>query len=413
MNLSYKILDDLSQQHGDSFYLFDSTKFEQNFDSLLKAFQNYYPRTLIAYSYKTNYTPRLCSIINTKGGHAEVVSEMEYDLALKIGVSPSKIIVNGPYKTKQALEKFLLKGSTVNLDCWNELLLTEEIARSNNQSVLNVGIRCNFQISDSYSSRFGFDIETEQFFETVKRLKGISNIFFTGLHCHFPDRNLESFSTRIDKILALIQEHFINDLKSLDIGGGFFGKMGPELAGQFSSKIPDYTAYAETIAKRIFDFYKDTPEAKKPVLIIEPGTAIVADVMKFVTRVVDIKRTSKKTIAMTSGSKFNLGSFASPLNMPMTPYHPDHIDNCAHKTETFDISGYTCIENDYLYRGFRGQLSEGDYLVFDNVGSYSLVFKPPFILPNVPVLEYTPSKKSFFIIKRKEENDDIFRTFTF
>jgi diaminopimelate decarboxylase len=71
------------------------------------------------------------------------------------------------------------------------------------------------------------------------------------------------------------------------------------------------------------------------------------------------------------------------------------------------------MENDYLYKGYNGSLKRGDYIVFDNVGSYSIVLKPPFILPNCPIIEYNSEKNSYEIIKRREETEDIFRTFNF
>ncbi len=46
-----------------------------------------------------------------------------------------------------------------------------------------------------------------------------------------------------------------------------------------------------------------------------------------------------------------------------------------------NMMGYTCIEGDCLYHDYNGLLAEGDYIVFSNVGSYSITMKAPFILP--------------------------------
>ena len=54
--------------------------------------------SIIGYSYKTNYLPSLIKEMSNLGAYAEVVSRLEYDLALKIGVKPNKIIFNGPLK---------------------------------------------------------------------------------------------------------------------------------------------------------------------------------------------------------------------------------------------------------------------------------------------------------------------------
>ena len=76
-----------------------------------------------------------------------------------------------------------------------------------------------------------------------------------------------------------------------------------------------------------------------------------------------------------------------------------------------DFGGYTCIESDYLYRGFNGALAIDDYVVFDNVGSYSVVLKPPFILPNFAMLDYDDEAGTLELVKARESFDDIFKTF--
>ena len=76
-----------------------------------------------------------------------------------------------------------------------------------------------------------------------------------------------------------------------------------------------------------------------------------------------------------------------------------------------DFVGFTCIEGDVLYKNYSGNLAVGDAIVISNCGSYSLVMKPPFILPNFPVLDICESEIE--VIKRAETFDDIFHTFNF
>jgi diaminopimelate decarboxylase len=64
-----------------------------------------------------------------------------------------------------------------------------------------------------------------------------------------------------------------------------------------------------------------------------------------------------------------------------------------------------------LSRGLSGPLEIGDFLEYSNLGSYSVVMKPPFILPNVPILQRSPDGCEFAVIKRAETSDDIFGTF--
>lgn len=411
MEITWNILKELCDIYGESFYLLDSQRFERNYDEFLKSFRDLYPKTFIAYSYKTNYTPNLCALIDRKGGYAEVVSEMEFDIAIKIGVSPQKIIFNGPYKNEKTIKKCLLGGGIVNLDSFYEIDIVEQIARENPKINMSIGIRCNFDIEDSVTSRFGFDVDGEDFYPAFDRLKRIDNISIKGLHCHFPNRNIESYIIRVDKMLQLSNQLFSSHPEFINIGGGYFGKMNETLEKQFKYKVPSYPEYADAIAARFQNFFQNLDESVKPKLLLEPGTALVADTMKFVVKVINIKTIRNKIIATVSGSKFNITPLSHDINSPMKVYRDFEKDCNYEEHDSIDIAGYTCIESDYLYKGYKGSLKIGDYIVFDNAGSYSIVLKPPFILPNCAVIEYNSKKKSYEIIKRKEETEDIFRTF--
>jgi diaminopimelate decarboxylase len=410
MKLTWKLLNELGDFYGESFYLLDTKRFEENYDELLKSFRDIYPNTFIAYSYKTNYIPQLCTLIDFKGGYAEVVSEMELDLAFKLGVSPLKIIYNGPYKTEKSIEKCLLGGGIVNLDSLYDLEIVVKIAQANPETNMSVGIRCNFNLEDSLISRFGFDIKSQTFDDAIIQLQQIENITLKGLHCHFPNRNIESYSDRVDVMLNIADRLFSSPPEFIDIGGGFFGKMEDSLKKQFKSEVPSYDEYATVIATKFQYFYRKLDEAIKPKLLLEPGTALVADTMKYVVKVIDIKTISNKNIATVSGSKFNITPLSNSINSPIKIYNENEEDCCNEEYDSIDIAGYTCIESDYLYKGYKGCLKVGAYVVFENAGSYSIVLKPPFISPNCPVIEYN-STQSYKLIKRKEENIDIFRTF--
>jgi diaminopimelate decarboxylase len=81
--------------------------------------------------------------------------------------------------------------------------------------------------------------------------------------------------------------------------------------------------------------------------------------------------------------------------------------------DSVDIVGYTCMEHDCLYRGYSGALALDDYIVFDNVGAYTTVMKPPFIRPSPAMIAYNSELQKFEIIKRQEELSDVFSTYVF
>ena len=188
----------------------------------------------------------------------------------------------------------------------------------------------------------------------------------------------------------------------VDIGGGLFGKMTDSLKAQFTSEIPSYKEYAVAAATVFAEYFKG--KENKPELIIEPGSAVVGDCMKFVGTIKTIKNVRGKYFASILGSQKNISMMG--INPPIEIVHMSE----GKEYEGVDLVGFTCIEGDVLYREYTGKLAVGDAIVISNCGSYSLVMKPPFILPNFPVLDICGDEVE--VIKRAESFDDIFHTFS-
>ena len=232
MPLTWESIDNLAERYGDSFYLLDTEAFRDNYHEFLDAFRQSYPKVNIAYSYKTNYTPALCRAVNEMGGYAEVVSDMEYDLALRIGVPPTRIVLNGPLKSEHLLRRALLAGSIVNLDAPYEVAMVEKIAQEANTLAsdgdrLAVGLRCNFDVGNDYVSRFGFDAQGPDLSAAFERLERLDNCSVAGLHCHLttPHRSVESFALRTNKMLEICASLFGDrPPRFLDLGGGILAR---------------------------------------------------------------------------------------------------------------------------------------------------------------------------------------------
>lgn len=406
MEIDVNRIKEATKIYGGTFYILDSEQFKENYKNLLGEFRKIYENSYIAYSYKTNYTPKLCYMVDKLGGFAEVVSDMEATIALKVGVAPNKIYFNGPYKNIKFVEQLLIDGGCVNIDSKEELNKILDIANRNIDKTLNVGIRMNFDIEDGVVSRFGFDINSEDFKYCIDSIRKTKNLHLKGLHSHFASRDIKFWPNRIKNICEIIDKYFPNDkFEYIDLGGGLFGNMKESLKKQFSSYIPNYKEYAESVAitfKQYFD-KKDY----KPMLFIEPGSALAGDCMKFVSEVFSIKNVRGKNIATLLGSIYNINPTLNKKNPPISI-----IANGNKQKEytSLDFGGFTCIESDYLYRDFNGKLAVGDQVLFENVGSYSVVLKPPFILPNFPVLDLSNGIEE---IKRQEVFEDLFKTYKF
>lgn len=401
MVINSTVIEGLRKEYGEAFYLLDSDQFRTNFLELKEAFSSIYPKFNIAYSYKTNYTPKFCKIVNELGGYAEVVSEMEMELALRCGVEHSRIIWNGPIKDKERMSEFLLSGGTVNIDSVSEAEYIKELAGTTDK-VLSVGIRCNYDVADGVVSRFGFDVDGEDFKKVLEIVTTTPNLHFINFQCHFAKRQIEYWPARAKGMVELLDRVGVVP-ERVDIGGGLFGKMADSLKAQFTSEIPGYKEYAEAAATVFADYFKGKDNA--PELIIEPGSAVVGDCMKFVGTVKTIKNVRGKYFASVLGSQKNISM--TGLNPPMEVVHMSDGE----MYENLDMVGFTCIEGDVLYKNYTGKLAVGDAIVISNCGSYSLVMKPPFILPNFPVLDICGNEVE--VIKRAETFDDIFHTFNY
>ena len=407
MELNIKLLRDIEKEQGGAYYLLDTQQFAKNFDELLSAFREYYPDTQIAYSYKTNYTPRLCHLVEQLGGYAEVVSDMEYEITRRLGIPTNKVHFNGPYKDPQAMREIILGGGTVNLDDYSEVPVILQLAEEHPQNTIRIGIRVNFKINDGVTSRFGFDTTKPEFQQLIDELKKKGNIQICGIQCHYASRALQTWRPRAEGISRLTEDTGVDSLEHIDLGGGLFGKMKDSMKAQFDTPIPTYQEYAKEAAACIATHFDD--KVQKPTLFIEPGTALVGDAMRFVAPVKSIKDIRGKAIATLLGSVYNINPTLNKKNPPITVYSDNA--NASTVYHDLDFAGFTCIESDYLYRGYNGPLSVGDLVVFENVGSYSVVLKPPFILPNFPIVELNNGQTK--VVKRKETFDDLFHTYEF
>lgn len=403
MEINKNVIKELQAEYGEAFYLLDSTQFRKNYTELKAAFNNVYPNWNIAYSYKTNYTPKLCKIVNELGGYAEVVSEMELEIAKRVGCKMDRVIWNGPIKNVPIMEQFLLDGGTINIDSIEELEQVKDIPNRHADKLINVGIRCNYDVNDGVVSRFGFDIDGEDFMEAVKFATTTKNVKLINFQCHFAKRQIAYWPARAKGMVDLIDRLGIIP-ERIDIGGGLFGKMADSLKAQFSSEIPDYEAYAKAAAQVFADYFKD--KDVKPELLIEPGSAVVGDCMKFVGTVKTIKNVRGKWMAHVLGSQKNISM--TGINPPIEVIA---MGGEQKEYKDLDFLGFTCIEGDVLYHNYNGKLAHQDVIVISNCGSYSLVMKPPFILPNFPVLDISEGKTE--VIKRAENFDDLFHTFNF
>ena len=119
-------------------------------------------------------------------------------------------------------------------------------------------------------------------------------------------------------------------------------------------------------------------------LIAEPGSAVTASCVELYTTVLDVKDTARARIVTTDGSRLHL----DPLWQKKSYSH--RVESQGKPFGRQVICGYTCMDHDrIMVLDGEPELSEGDRIIYQKVGNYTVTFGGPFILsmPSVYVLE--------------------------
>ena len=401
------MIDSLLNNYGSPLYVFDESDFIENYRALCEAFREVYPNYNPGYSYKTNYTPYICGLVKELGGYAEVVSDMEMHIARKLGYDYKDIIYNGPAKGEK-LEELLLGGGMSNIDNAAELDRIIEIANRHSETQIKVGIRINTDIGAGYVSRFGVDADSEELERLVTRIREQGNLRLVGVHLHISRaRNLPAWKRRIDNALQVADKYIDGTPEYIDLGSGMFADMEDFLKQQFTIEVPTYQEYAKVVAGTMAQHYASSDI--KPLLITEPGTTLVSRYLSLMTKVTAIKTIKGRNVAVVDSDVHNVGETAQMMKVPYTHYT---AGSGSELSSPLDITGYTCLEQDVLYKDFPQSVKVGDVIEFRNVGGYSVVYKPPFIQPNCAMVSVS-NDGTVKEIKRRETFDDMLVTYKF
>lgn len=401
MTMNEEKLLDYSPQNA--FFVFDRDHFENNISNIRRSFSNVGVPLDIGYSFKTNFTPYICKTARRLGCKAEVVSPFEYSLARRYGFSPDEIIYNGVCKDVWQAYACAELGGIVNCDTVTEFSKLAEIAKTKGKKI-KLGVRVSFPAGNGVNSRFGIPCESNEFEELLALLSDSSvteHVELAGIHCHISKaRQLHYWRLRISKMLDIAKVLHVTDY--IDLGGDMFSEMERDMSKQFGGYCT-MQEYASVIAQEL------SHADKKYRIILEAGTPTIANAMSLYSRVTSIKRRPNypNDVVILNTSKFDLGYASTVLNLPITVYKTG--GSARRKLHTAIFSGYTCIEDDKIYRGYTGELGVGDTVVFRNVGAYSISQSPAFILPQPEILAVHGD--SIEIIKRRSTPSDVLASY--
>jgi diaminopimelate decarboxylase len=367
-------------------------------------FRKRYSNVAVAYSYKTNYLPSVCSILDREGAWAEVVSLLELSIAEMIGVDPQRIIFNGPAKTNDGLLKAMELGvRVINVDSISELKRVAGLARDADLRV-NIGFRFSYPGRPPSKNKFG--ITADQILDGCRMISKEKKIHFTGLHTHIGTETTEigKYEKAIELLTDLassIQRRYGLQTEIINLGGGFaFKEAAPYLhRGRWSP--PSFSEYASRICSKLV-LASASSLSKSATLALEPGRALIGPTTLLATKVIATKQVSGIKWVITDAG-LNLIPEAE-----LNQYRVVPTVLRKGKPARVNVAGPLCFHEDIIRYGLKTPpIKEGDILAILDVGAYSISLSWQFIKLRGGVCLLCDGKHQ--MIRRPETVEDVLK----
>lgn len=411
---------ELVERFGTPLYVVNSERLRRNYHRFLDSFRRHYPEVEISYSYKTNPLPGVLRILHSEGAGAEVISNFELWLALRLGVAPERIIFNGPGKTEPGLELAVSKGvRVVNIDNAGEIDTMQRFAEAQGRNQ-SVGVRVITSVG--WSAQFGLGLRDGAAWDAFERMKHCPNLTPCGIHLHLgtgiKDTGIyvQAVKEVLDFALELRRKLGL-EIRLFDLGGGFgvptvrpFTAADVRLmANGFSPMVMDAAAsagiekYGELIAG-LFLRHPLLSGGERPTMVFEPGRAITSSAQILLLRVLAVKPGKRgkqcvildggKNVAMPPGYEYHEVLPASRMRDP--------------RTGTADIFGPLCHPGDVLcVDKLMPPLAPGDVLAVMDAGAYFVPNQMNFSNPRCAAVAVFDGKAE--LLRARETFDDIVR----
>lgn len=351
--------------------IFFANRVKNNINSFCQAFQSVFDNFQCFYSFKANFLPDICRIVQSEGVGAELIGLPELKLALKLQFPSEKIIVGGPYLHRELIEKCVSENiKEIVVYNLNDVILIDSIAKKY-KMVQEICLRVNTQ---KFGSRLGIDLDEFELTLLKKIQYEYKNVKITTILSHYSTQmnNFEQFKQNLRNVLKNIKILFKAGVRieNINLGGGF-----PE-----ATIMPEHQLIE--IAKKIkliltnFDF-------KFKNIYFEPGRYFVGDAGIFLAKVIKVYK--DRWIFL------NIGNHICPkfAKASLRFYNITRI-NDPHKYKT-SIAGIIPTDQDVLAKNyfFTKELEVGDLVMITNVGAYCLTFSNrfPYLLPEISLIE--------------------------
>ncbi|MDR2570340.1 MAG: diaminopimelate decarboxylase [Oscillospiraceae bacterium] len=287
-----------AEEFGTPLYIYDEALILERCRECMEMPESY--GLIVRYAMKANSNRTILKLITDAGLHLDASSLNEVVRANLAGIPYDKIMLTTQEthsgEARVLLEKLLLGGLKYNACSLHQLELIGDFAAKNGT---DVGIRIHPGIGSGESSTrntgddyscFGIHLSD---LPMAHRYAAEKSIIFKHIHVHIGSgADTKIWRQNIDLLLEIIEEHF-PDADTVCFGGGLKEARMPD---EYAADVPLLGSYAKM---QIDAFYKRT--GRKLKMEIEPGTYIVANSGYAVTRLIDMKKTSRSNFIVTDG----------------------------------------------------------------------------------------------------------------
>ncbi|XP_047120199.1 ornithine decarboxylase 1-like [Schistocerca piceifrons] len=348
------------------------------------------PRVQPYYAVKCNDSLTILEVLAALGTSFDCASKAEINKVLSIGVDPSRIIFANPAKPASHIRHAAAVG--VDLMTFDNECELHKIKSLFPTAKLVIRIRCDATVAQcQLGMKFGCDPEAD-----APRLMQIAHLlgleilgvsFHVGSGCQDPPvfRRAIAAARNLFELGATLGF----SMNLLDLGGGY-----PGIKGSYIDKI------AEVINNALEEFFPD-PEVH---VIAEPGRYYVASAYTLATNV----HSKRELINHEDGSITSVmyyvndgvyGSFNCLLydHMEVTPIP---LNAAGRKIRQCSVWGPTCDGLDQIVeRTLLPELEVGDWIVFENMGAYTLPVASPFNGFPVPKVHTVIDDHNWLLLK--------------
>ncbi|MDB5818129.1 MAG: putative Orn/DAP/Arg decarboxylase, partial [Rhizobacter sp.] len=348
------------------------------------------PDVHLHYSIKANPMPALVQHLTGQVNGFDLASAGELRVALDAGMSPEKISIAGPGKSRQDIRAAVACGVTVNIESMTQL---DTVAEAGAQLGVRprVGVRVNphFEAKLRGVTMAGgprqFGLDTDQIPALMKGI-GATQVKFCGFHVFWGSQCLDAATIacaqrETSELVVRLATEVHEPFEFVNFGGGFG-------IPYFSNEQPlDVAHIGQSMHEWLGAWRQQLPGVK---VVVELGRYLVGEAGIYVCRVVDRKVSRGRTYLVTDGglhhhlaASGNFGQFI-PRNYPVV------IGNRLHAAaeEKVHVVGCLCTPLDRIADDVTLPRAEiGDFIVVFQSGAYGRTASPNEFLSHPPPFE--------------------------